>query len=272
VVATDKHDPAPLIVSGFTSTDYDLNGKWELKQGHPKWANSPICHGDSFNRAIISAFHYVSPVGETMQHEIYKESDSKWYVYWTIRLGESGERGISFENPGTILFAKRGVDWPDERVIFWTKDVAMKAARARRAKRRPGNGRGWYAIKQSGAVDSDSSEDAAQQSVIDFKVDANMFTPNEEYAPKWEEDIKCKRCTEIFSTFCFKTLGRHHCRGCGALVCSTCAPKPTKLYKNTKNSLAAEVGVRLCDPCRGVDDRRRLIDRFCRESIRCIES
>ena len=64
--------------------------------------------------------------------------------------------------------------------------------------------------------------------------------------PNWAPDNKSKKCSRCRKNFSF-FLRRHHCRGCGSVVCGKCGSKRLHQQGDWKN-------IRMCDEC---DQRRR---------------
>jgi FYVE zinc finger len=65
-------------------------------------------------------------------------------------------------------------------------------------------------------------------------------------APEWLEGDACMLCDDEFSFF----FRKHHCRQCGALVCSKCGSQSAVLPFSGGKS------VRVCVPCRVFDNER----------------
>eukprot|EP01006_Ploeotia_vitrea_P002923 TRINITY_DN10963_c0_g1_i2.p1 TRINITY_DN10963_c0_g1~~TRINITY_DN10963_c0_g1_i2.p1 ORF type:complete len:642 (-),score=60.98 TRINITY_DN10963_c0_g1_i2:1862-3760(-) len=61
--------------------------------------------------------------------------------------------------------------------------------------------------------------------------------------PHWQEDDRVKRCPDCKSTFGF-TLRRHHCRGCGMIVCDDCSQQKRQFVE-----IGLEKKERCCRHC-----------------------
>jgi len=164
-----------------------------------------------------------------------------------VYIKNNDEKKLWMEAFEEVMKKERTINLPPgpHGLIFSGKDVAqvVPGSHAENVGIRPG----WTILKVNSQITNDENKILKQiertasqgkETIIIFQYKSE----GEKAKPVWTRDEDRETCPQCDRRFTI-SFRKHHCRGCGSLVCSKCSESRHKLHEDDPKP------VRVCQPC-----------------------